>query len=180
MTPDDETLVRQCLDGDAAAFETLVERYEKKLFNVAFRMLNDMDAARDVTQTVLLKSYRSLKSFNARYKFYSWIYRIAINESTNVLNKRHRMQAIDDRMLSVAMDTDRFSSRSELSEAIQEALMNLKQELRSVIILRHYLDCSYRAIGRILDVPEKTVKSRLFSARQQLKDALSIHGILKT
>ncbi len=180
MTPDDETLVRQCLDGDSVAFETLVERYEKKLFNVAFRMLNDLDAARDVTQTVLLKSYRNLKSFDARYKFYSWIYRIAINESINVLNERRRMEAVNERLLTAGMEPMEFTTHSELSEAIQEALMNLKTELRSVIILRHYLDCSYNAIGRVLNIPEKTVKSRLFSARQQLKDALSIHGILKT
>ena len=180
MRPDDETLVRQCLEGSREAFESLLERYEKKVFNVAFRMLGNHEEARDVTQSVFLKAYEKLGGFDDRYRFYSWIYRIAINESVNLLNSRKQYEAVNEYLPCADQGPGEFVDEAELSRAVQGALMALKPDHRTAIVLRHYLECSYRDIGVILNVSEKTVKSRLFTARQQLKDALSIKGILKT
>ena len=86
----DAALVEDCLRGDGDALVVLIERYEKPIYNAAFRMLKDPDDARDVTQTVCLKAMENLASYDPRYKFYSWVYRIAINESLNWIKRRDR------------------------------------------------------------------------------------------
>ena len=83
-TEDDQTLVVRCRNGDRAAFGALVVRYQKPVYNAALRMLRDPEDARDVTQTTFLKAFARLEDFDPRFKFFSWLYRIAINESINL------------------------------------------------------------------------------------------------
>ena len=148
---DDTKLIERCRSGDRQAFEALLVKYEKPVFNAAYRMLNSRDDASDITQTVFLKVFESFDQFDPTRRFFSWIYRITLNESINWLSKMNRLEPL----------------------AFEAALMTMKTYYRSVVILKHFLGCSYMEISQILDVPEKKVKSRLYTARQQLKDALT-------
>jgi len=177
MSPDDETLVRDSLAGDERAFEILLDRYERKIFNGALRMVNNRDDASDITQNVFLKVYEKLGRFDARYKFFSWIYRIMVNESIDLLNRRKPVDPVDDGFPSNHRNPLESLRGAELCEGIQDALMCLKPEYRTLIILRHFNECSYREIGAILEIREDTVKSRLFSGRRMLRDLIIRKGI---
>ncbi len=170
--PDDADLVRKSRNGDQAAFETLLARYEKPVFNAAYRMLNSFDDAQDVTQTVFLKAYEHLDRFDPKFRFFSWIYRIALNESVNCLKSRNRLDELTNEPTAETGGPEDETSRDQQSRTIQSALMTIKTEYRTVIILKHFLDCNYLEISQILEIPERMVKSRLYSGRQLLKDAL--------
>lgn len=174
----DAKLVLDCQRGDPRAFEILIGKYERPIFNAAFRMLGDTDDAADVTQTAFMKAFEKLDRYNPEYRFYSWLYRIVINESIDVLNQRKRSTELDETRLAGGYSPERAISESQLSAAMQDALMTVSVEYRTVIVLKHFMDLSYREISRSLDIPEKTVKSRLFTARQLLKDRLADTGLL--
>ena len=174
--PDDTTLMEQCTKGDRQAFETLLIRYEKPVYNAAYRMLHSRDDAQDVTQTVFLKVYENLDQYDPKYRFFSWIYRIALNESVNVLKKTNRLEALDTETISDTRGPEQQASSEQVSKGVQTALMTIKPDHRSVVVLKHFLGCSYSEISEILEVPEKTVKSRLYTARQLLKEQLERDG----
>jgi RNA polymerase sigma-70 factor (ECF subfamily) len=171
--PDDMDLVTRTLEGDRRAFEALIGRYERPVYNAAFRMLNDSDDARDVAQTVFLKAYEKLGDFNPEFRFFSWIYRIALNESVNHLNRRGRTEELAEEPAAGEEGPDDEMDREMQSRRLQVALMRIKPDYRAVIVLKHFLDCNYAEISRILDIPKGKVKSRLYSGRQLLKDALA-------
>ena len=152
-------------------------RYEKPVYNAAYRMLNSSEDARDVTQTVFLRVIEKLYSYDPRYKFFSWIYRIALNESINCLKKQNRLDALDREPASEASGPAEQTGTEQMSQGIQTALMTIKAEYRTVIVLKHFADCSYSEISQILDLPEKKIKSRLYTGRQLLKDALTKSGM---
>jgi len=170
--PDDTDLINRCMLGDQTAFEILLVRYEKPVFNAAFRMLNNSEDAKDVTQTVFLRAYENLDHFDPNYRFFSWIYRIALNESINCLNKRNRTEGLAREPIAETEGPDDAADSVQRSKRIQTALMTIKTEYRTVIVLKHFLDCNYLEISQILEIPEKKVKSRLYSGRQMLKVAL--------
>ena len=174
----DAALLEDCKRGDRQALGSLVRRYERPVYNAAFRMLGNPDEAADVTQTVFLKAFENLASFNPKYKFFSWIYRIAINESINQLKQRSRLEPLAENLVSGEKSADAVVETERLSNELQVALLSLNEDHRAVIVLRHFTGFSYRQIGEILAIPEKTVKSRLFSARQKMKDSLEQNGIL--
>jgi len=175
---DDATLVRRCRDGDRAAFERLVMRYQKPVFNAALRLLSDPEDARDVAQTTFLKVFEHLGDYDPSFKFYSWIYRIAVNESLNALGSRKPCEGLNGEEADAAPGPDRQLEGEQTGQAIEEALMRLKPELRTVIVLRHFMHLSYQDMSDILLLPEKTVKSRLYSARQLLRDHLLQYGTI--
>lgn len=175
--PDDKTLMERCIKGDRQAFETLLIRYQKPVYNAAYRMLHSPDDARDVTQTVFLKVYEHLDQFDPQRRFFSWVYRITLNESINWLKKANRLDPIEDNIADDSGGPERAAGNEQLGEGMQAALMTISPDYRQVVILKHVLGCSYLEISEILDIPEKTVKSRLYSARQLLKDHLTAHGV---
>jgi RNA polymerase sigma-70 factor, ECF subfamily len=172
----DGELVRRCCSGDRGAFEALVVRYEKPVFNAALRMLHDREDARDVVQTVFLKVYEHLAEYDPSHKFYSWIYRIALNESINALHRRRPRGTLDPEMADSAPGPEDTVRSRQLGDGMSAAVMSLREEYRAVIVLRHFVGCSYEDMATILEVPEKTVKSRLFSARQLLRTAMESKG----
>jgi RNA polymerase sigma-70 factor (ECF subfamily) len=175
----DGRLVARCGEGDRRAFSDLVTRYQKPIYNAALHMLHDAEDARDVTQTVFLKAYEHLDDYDPKFKFYSWIYRIALNESINALQRRHPSEELrGDEPDEHAGPDDEVGSQ-QAARRLQAALMTLRPDQRAVIVLRHFLDSSYEDMSEILGVPDKTVKSRLFTARQALKDALNGPGAPK-
>jgi RNA polymerase sigma-70 factor (ECF subfamily) len=172
----DEEIVRHCRAGDHGAFDQLVTRHQKTIFNMALRMVRDPDDAADVTQSVFVKVYENLDGFNERYKFFSWLYKIAVHESLNMLQHKKRFEGLTGVEIGEEAEEGKDDASVEQERRIQDGLMMLKVEHRTVVVLKHMQGLSYEEIGRILDLPEKTVKSRLFTARQVLKEFLTKKG----
>lgn len=169
---EDQTLVRRYLGGERGAFEPLVDRYQKTIYNVALRMARDPDDAADITQNVFIKASEKLGSYDPKYKFFSWIYRIAVNESLNFVGSKRRNDELPEDLVSGDGNPEEMLQAGMLSNSVEEGLTKLTDDNRIVIILRHFEELSYDEIGFILDLPVKTVKSRLFTARQSLKKFL--------
>lgn len=169
-------LVQQCLEGNINAFECIIDRYQKAIYNVALRIVNNSDDAEDIAQNVFIKVYQKLATFDSRHKFFSWLYRAAINESLNFLNHKKRFIGLTDEMLSADKTPEEGYEENEMSQHVEIALMQLAPEQRALIVLKHFQDLAYQEIGQIMEIPEKTVKSRLYSARQLLKDVLLKKG----
>ncbi len=165
----DEALVARCLRGEIEAFEPLVARYQRVLYNAAYRLLGDREDARDVAQGALVKAYEKLASFDPHYRFFSWIYRIVVNEALNTRERRRPSAplAADQPGVGGVGIEEALASR-ERSDNVQAALLRLSAEDREVIVLRHFAELSYAEIGETLGLAEKTVKSRLHEARQRL------------
>lgn len=174
---EDKRLVRESLDGNPAAFEKLVGKYGKIVYNIALRMVKNEEEAQDVSQTAFIKAYENLGSYKPQYKFFSWLYRIAVNESLNTLAKNKWYEELDSGIQSSTETPEKVYQESRLDDEIRSALMELTGDHRAVIILKHFLELSLREIGDILEIPEKRVKSRLFSARQRLGGILLKRGL---
>ncbi|HET7206623.1 MAG TPA: sigma-70 family RNA polymerase sigma factor [Terriglobales bacterium] len=174
---EDLRLVQESRQGSRESFERLISRYEKAIFNAAYRILRDYEDAKDVTQNVFLKAFQNLEHFDAKRRFFSWIYRIALNESINLCKSRRRLEAVEDTRVE-ENTPEKLMRRTELGGVVQAALMSLGFEYRVVIVLRHFNDCNYQEMSEILEIPEKTVKSRLFTARALLRNSLAKKGIL--
>lgn len=167
----DRALVRGYLEGRREAAGGLIDRYQKPLFNVALRMLHDAQDAEDVTQTVFLNALLKLKSYDPRYRFFSWVYRMTVNESLNLLKRRKRTVALDDSP-GLAAGGSAADQVTEVQDRVGKALLVLNPDDRAVVVLRHFVSFTYEEIADVLEIPVKTVKSRLFTARERLKLAL--------
>ena len=176
MDRSDEEIVRQCRSGDRRAYDALVERYHRTIYNVALRMVRDRDDAADVTQSVFVKAYEGLGRFDDRFKFFSWLYRIAVNESLNMLNQRKKFDGLEGVDVPEVEEEGADDEMVAQESKVQGALMMLKTDQRAIIILKHMQGLSYEEIGQVMDIPVKTVKSRLFSARQVLREILKKKG----
>jgi len=167
----DRALVREYLEGQRDAAGGLVDRYQKRLFNLALRMLDNAQDAEDVTQTVFLNAFLKLRTFDPKYRFFSWIYRMTVNESLNVLKRRKRTVTLEDEPAIPAPGTapDR---ETEAQDRVAQALMYLKPDDRALVVLRHFLFFSYEEMADVLEIHVRTVKSRLFTARERLRMAL--------
>jgi RNA polymerase sigma-70 factor (ECF subfamily) len=174
----DAVLVDQCLKGDNTAYETLVTKYHKPIYNLALRMAKVTEDAEDITQTVFVKAYEKLDSYNPAHRFFSWIYRIAVNESINFCKRNKRTDEYESGVTGMEKFTPEDNFRAEqLGEHVGDAIGRLKLDYRLVIVLKHFHDFTYKEMSDVLQIPEKTVKSRLFTARQQLKTILEKEGI---
>ena len=169
--PDDLALVRQALAGQTEAFGALVTRYQKVMYTVALRMVGNAEDARDATQDAFVKAYQRLASFDTKQRFFSWMYRILVNECLNLNRDRRPEEALDQNAEGGGTPFD-TTLESERREQIQLALLRLTPEYRNVVVLRHFAGQSYGEIAEALAIPEKTVKSRLYSARQRLGELL--------
>ena len=171
----DDVLVRRSKDGDRAAFVVLVKRYRGTIYNAAYRVLGREEDASDVTQGVFLKVIQRLDQYDPSYKFFSWIYRIAMNDALNHLRDRGRESPLAEDYDAPALESaepERQMGEKQVSQRIQVALMSMKVTDRTVLTLRHFSDCSYEEIAEIMDIEVKTVKSRLFEARVRLRELL--------
>lgn len=176
---EDNILVKNCLNGDKKSFETLVEKYYKIIFRLANKFVMDFDDAEEITQSVFVKAYEKLNNYKPKYKFFSWLYRIAINESINLERKRKKLEKIDDNIKSFEEGPETIIENNEINSTVSDALMEIDILYRLPIVLKHFLDYSYKDLSYLLNVPEKTVKSRLFTGRQLLKNILTKKRIIK-
>lgn len=169
---DEQKLVEAVKSGDHGAFEVLVRRYQKPIYNVVYRLLLDREESRDVTQTVFLKAYEKIAQYDPERKFFSWICRIAINEAINSQSRRRPEETLPEREEPRVGGPGEVAQTQELRQGLEAELMRLDNDHRSVIVLKHIVGMSYEDISATLEVSEKTVKSRLFSARQKLRGRL--------
>jgi len=178
-TISDAACVRRLQRGDVDAFEILVRRHEKAIFNLVYRMLGDYDDAAEISQEVFLSAYRAIGQFRGDANFSTWLYRIALNhattrrKSTNLRQKRlvplDGSELIDEAQIGPSESLE----KKELRERVQRALNELEPEDATVILLRDLQDIPYEDVARMLEIPVGTVKSRLHRARQALKVRLA-------
>lgn len=180
----DGELVSRILGGSEELFELLVDRYKLRLFRFVSRYLGDPEDARDVTQEVFFKLYAALDSYDPRYRFSTWAFRIAGNAAIDHL-RRKRIRAIpldlpsDDESEGRRIDPPDGKpdpleelTRSRLREALDLAIERLPDDYRELISLRHYGELAYEEIAELKGMPLGTVKNKLFRARQALRDLL--------
>lgn len=189
MLPDDLTLAKRCREGDQAAFRLLVERYQRKAYAQALGMLKDKDEAMDVAQEAFVKVYKYLDHFKGDSSFYTWLYRIVANLCVDRLRRAGGGQAekveLDDKVdhqadpAAAGILATRLGSnpqkavlRAELAEKIQEALGQIPEKHREILLLREVEGLSYEDLSRILKIPKGTVMSRLFHARAKAQEIL--------
>ncbi len=180
-------LVEKARQGDKRAFGSLVELYKDKIYSYVSRMLQDPSEAQDVTQEAFVRAYEALPSFRGASSFRTWLYRIASNLAIDSVRGRKRRgrnaisldQPLDTEEGELAPQLPEESRgpaeealSQELQQEVQEAILELSPKLRPVLILYDLQGMSYREIAQTLGCPLGTVKSRLFNARNQLKDIL--------
>jgi RNA polymerase sigma-70 factor (ECF subfamily) len=171
----DDALLARYRKGDREAFAELVVRYQRPLYNAALWIVRKPEDASDVTQIVFLRVAERLDEYDPKYRFFSWIYRIAVNESLNLLRRNGREDEIDeeaDVAASESANPEWQLAEAQRSRRIRSALMSMSANDRMVLMLRHFSEFSYEEIAHIVGVDEKTVKSRLYEARQRLRELL--------
>lgn len=173
---DESALLNRALQGDAEAFGRLVDAHAGVIFNLALRMTGNAEDARDLSQTVFVKAWEKLGSFRRENRLFSWLYRIAIHETLNFKRGRGPADPLDERHPDGTPGPAERYEREEEIAGVQMALQQLRSDDRELIVLRHFLSLSHVEMGELLHVPEKTVKSRLHTARLRLETALRRQG----
>lgn len=180
----DVELIAAVLQGNQDRYGDLVERYEGRLVNYLFRLLRNLEEAHDLAQEVFLKVYQALDRYDSRYKFSTWLFRVARNAAIDQIRKRRIQLVSTDRSGDPdgGSGTWEFPSpdpnpygdlrNKERGEALQESIDSLPWEYRELILLRHFGELSYEEIAKLKEMPLGTVKNKLFRARQMLKDEL--------
>lgn len=166
---EDLRLVSMVLDGQVNAFRYLVEKYQTPIYNLIVRIIHDKNEAKEITQDVFVKAYESLASFRSDHKFFSWIYRIAVNATLNRLKKQKRMVGLDT-LKGVSYSTE--ESVNEREQLLQKAINMLNEKYKVLVVLKYYEQMSYKEVSETMSITEKKVRSRLFEARLQLKEML--------
>jgi RNA polymerase sigma factor (sigma-70 family) len=174
---EDNNLVTKTLHGEHRAFEMLVRKYQKTVFNVVYQIVRNFSDTEDITQGVFVKAYEKLRKFDHRYKFYSWLYRIAINEALNFVQQKKASYEIPADYVSLDKTPDHVFNELEIIEHVDRALAALDPGYRVLIVMRHFLDFSYKEISEVVRLPEKKVKSRLYMARQIMARHMIEKGI---
>ncbi|MFN2390090.1 MAG: RNA polymerase sigma factor [Actinomycetota bacterium] len=167
--PDPQT-VAAARGGDLRAFEALVRRYQPDVWRLCFHLVRDETAADDITQDAFVRAYRFLSRFRGDSKFSTWLLSIARNCALDELRRAGRRRRLSDRL-----DAQPAAHAGDPTTGVEvrEALAGLPLELRESVVLIDMFGVSYREAGRVLDLPEGTVKSRVHRAREQLVQALA-------
>jgi RNA polymerase sigma-70 factor (ECF subfamily) len=180
----DQELVERVQQGDRAAFDLLVRKYQHKVVKLVSRYVRDSSEALDVAQEAFIKAYRAISSFRGESAFYTWLYRIAINTAKNYLVAKNRQPVNKE---SEVGEPDQFDLASQLTDidtpeglilseeirqTILQAIEQLPEDLRTAIILRELEGMSYEEIAQTMDCPVGTVRSRLFRARESIDNEL--------
>ena len=185
-TTNDEQMVERALGGDADAFGELVLRWERRIYALAFGMLGREEDARDATQETFLAAFRNLRGFRGEAKVSSWLHRIAVNQCiTRQRRARVRAEtALEDEAerdaasFSVAAHESpaRQAESSERTRAVRRAVAALPLDLRQVIVMKEFEEMTFQEISLALELPQSTVKSRLYTALKQLRMRLESHA----
>lgn len=169
--PSDGDLVARFQAGDENAFVMLMQRHERRVYNLAYRMLGGPEDARDATQDVFLSCFRHLPSFRGEAAFSTWLHRIAINACYDMARRRKPVSSLEDDLVEQPGTVD-HADQAAASADVQRALLQVQPEFRMVLILHELQDWPLEDISHALDVPVGTVKSRLHRGRVALGRAL--------
>ncbi|MGZ9058319.1 MAG: RNA polymerase sigma factor RpoE [Burkholderiaceae bacterium] len=185
----DQQLVERVQRGDKAAFDLLVVKYQRKIFRLLSRLIRDTAEIEDVAQEAFVKAYRALPNFRGESAFYTWLYRIAINTAKNYLVSQGRRaptstqadiedaETFDDGDHLRDLNTpDSMLVTKQVAEAVNRAIDQLPEDLRTAIVLRELEGLSYEEIAESMQCPIGTVRSRIFRAREAI--ALELRPIL--
>jgi RNA polymerase sigma-70 factor (ECF subfamily) len=185
MTLSDTDLIVKAQRGDNSAFEELIYRYDRNVLSLAFKFVNNRDDAKDIYQEVFIRVFKSLKNFQFRSEFSTWLYRITTNVCLSFKKKQSRHHTVsindDDNESSEVHEIpdnegnspERYVHSSEISSRINGALENLSQRQKMVFILKNYEGYKIKEIAVVLDCNEGTVKKYLFDANNKLRKYLS-------
>jgi RNA polymerase sigma-70 factor (ECF subfamily) len=183
VSADDQRLIAECLRGDSAAFGELVRRYQDRLYNTVYRLVDNAEDAQDIVQDSFLNAYQALGHFKGDSLFFTWLYRIAVNTAISLKRKHRVVISVDvgrnEGGVPEPADTSDLSrpeqalERTEEEKRIQNALNRLSPEHRAVLIMKDMEGEKYETMAEVLDVPIGTIRSRLHRARLELRDLLS-------
>lgn len=189
MGPSDEALAQLALKEDPDAFAELVNRYQKGIYNLAYRLTGERDEAQDLAQETFLRAYAALPSFQTDRRFSPWLYRIATNLCFDYLKRRGRLgttpiedfeaEGAEMPLPDWSMEPARALERKETQEEVQAAILSLPEKYRAVVILRHIEGLSYSEMAEVLTLPLGTIKTHLYRARELLKARLQEGGVVK-
>jgi RNA polymerase sigma-70 factor (ECF subfamily) len=182
----DEQIVERALTGDAEAFGEIVQRWERRIFALAFGMLGREEDARDATQETFLAAFRNLRGFRGDAKVSSWLHRIAVNQcitrqrrakvrSENALETEEEKNALSF-AAPIRYSPARVVESRETTAAVRLAVNSLPVELRQVVLMKEFEELTFKEIADALDLPLSTVKSRLYTALKQLQMRLHKFG----
>lgn len=190
-TPEEVRLIRACQEGDPSSFNMLVWRWEKPLYNFIYKYVGNATLAEDLVQDTFIRVLKSIKRYTHQGSFSTWLYRIAVNLCKDHL-KRKRLPMVSlhdyyttgsgekiyvqDRVADERTRTDDSLKAEEREELVRRLLAGLPEEQRIVILLKEYQELTFREIAEVLEVPEGTVKSRLYHALKAMKENLERTG----
>jgi RNA polymerase sigma-70 factor (ECF subfamily) len=184
----DQALVERAVQGDTKAFRSLVERYQRKVYAIAFGVVRNPDTALDITQDAFVKVHKNLATFKGESSFYTWIYRIVLNLCIDRKRREARQAEVDyddgishgegftdgPTLATTGFDNPaQAAHRKELVEHMDRALSTLSDEHREILMMREVDGLSYEELAEVLDIPKGTVMSRLFHARKNFQKSLS-------
>ena len=182
MSADDHRLIAECLQGDTAAYGVLVRRYQDRLYNTVYRLVDNAEDAYDVVQEAFLNAYQSLDSFKGDSLFFTWLYRIAVNTAISLKRKqrpvvsidasRNGEQGIEPLDLAESNRPGHAMEQAEQERRIHQALARLSPEHRAVLVMKDMEGQKYEIMAEILQVPIGTIRSRLHRARLELRELL--------
>jgi RNA polymerase sigma factor (sigma-70 family) len=181
---EDVRLIRSALRGDQASYKRLMKKYHDQISNLIYRIIHHREQIEDLTQEVFIKAFASLKSFNEEYAFSTWLYKIATNSSIDYIRKKKLSTFSIDKPIAMeesdstyelpdsTYEPDKHIIQRQRQHMIQEAISQLPEKYKRVIVLRHTEERDYSEIAKILKLPIGTIKAHIFRARELLNKYL--------
>ncbi|MGQ1889537.1 RNA polymerase sigma factor [Thermophagus sp. OGC60D27] len=178
LLPTDQELVQQSKEGNMEAFSKLVDKYRQKVFQTSMGFLHNVEDAEDLTQDIFVKVWRSIKSFDQRSSFSTWLYRIAVNRAINEVrkNKLKSFIGLNNEVKNSNYTLDNAETQlvnQEQKKQIRQAINQLKTNQRKAFILFYYQELSMREVASVMKISPKAAESLVFRARKKLQKVLS-------
>lgn len=194
-SPQEASLIRGCQEGDQTAFNLLVWRWEKPLFNFTYKYVGDAHLAQDLVQETFVRVLRSIHGYEHRGAFSTWLYRIAVNLCRDHFRKKRVPMVslhdyyttssgdrvyVKDRLADEGARSDEAMAAADREELVRRLIAGLPEEQRIVILMKEYQALTFREIAEVLDVPEGTVKARLYRGLRTMREQLERNGITES
>lgn len=167
---EDQDLITQARKGDDAAYGQLVEKYQRGLVRYCYTIVHDADTAEDIAQETFIKAYSQLTKYNAAFGFSTWLYKIAHNVALNNIRKVTTLPLAEDYEIAYVDQVPEVLEREQREAKVRHALDGLPVNFRTAVHLHYWEHKTYEEIASVMQVPDTTVKTWLYRARQQLKE----------
>ena len=178
----DELLVSKAQTGDLAAYGELISRHQDRVYNMALKILNSPEDARDASQDIFIRVFKSLSSFDFRSSYTTWLYRVATNVCLDMLRKKNKelhqtlplgeQKAFEIHLKDVSPGPEETCIEREKLKDLRKAINDLPEEHRVALVLHHYQGLSYKEVAEVLEIPENTVATRIHRAKKMLREVL--------